>query len=1661
MTVPSPFNKKHFVIRKRHPGAEAFQSIIGGSWIATPQRWAPELIPEGLKSDWAAQNGYLTAGRSLSLHLRTDVLGATREESESVENALFGTFKRFASYYGAPVAGGILIDSDFSPSPAELDCSGASLDTLLTDKSAALIVSSPRQILNSNKNYYDWTEILQNAGFIETGLYNEHKVLMPDRSGVQNVLRLMFGSKNFEDWKAREISARRDDLIRAVELLLENRILKIIDLRVRAQLWKLCKAFNPAHEAYQAELSAIAYKATEAASNAQRMRDIRQRAGFEAIDLSRSFEKDREEYTAHYTKKQEEFYDTCNRADPRTQAEAASLLAEQYGQYTEDDAKALKERIDAFLAAHEDYQKEFTEAGQIPELIEKRDFLTQQIATRRDTIADINSSLDFGTEAYGRWRLQQLENHPTEIRRVSLWLKKGPVIENRAMSLEEIERLADPDATTEHARLAKAHQPIPAEITRAVQIQPYLKTGLKHLGLEPLSPLEPPSEKLSEHPTIIINKKIVAEPNLPARAQLYLDESVRIYNPVLHGRTSAQSALIERPVIITQGADYIREKLAELGYTAVVSEETINKIEKEKEITERIQTPNRDLYGTECLAYYNYGPMEAQESVTAPDGQPVWIKGKNYLITPGWKTGTDIIAQEQFAGENESEITEQRSAAYQYTFWSVETESGSVEIKETANRQEIETEESLRRDPFQSVQNRAAQSLAEELQQQDEDAMRIRVELNANAMNPEDDAVDAQDPAPVGPPPLESVPWAPCLDEFVATFPPPIPLPVMVRYEQELTQLISKAYARFGPKYLIRAMTDQPLQVDEAVKARAEEIYASEKKPEWPTWNELPLIDHVRFTAATEPGPINPHRFRDRVKYYDRAEGRLENILTYQLREAAIGAFKGSAINNTSQGGGKTLTTIMQLYLMGCKNAYIITGRKLLKNWRDDCAKVGIRTNWIKGPEDAKALAQKLKSGKKDPNPEPVLHLISVEWICLGGKANMKYLPWKASMKLSTDYLVLSTEIGLFLLGPNHPTVNQYRTQKALSKAHSDYKKRRTRRGPADLIDPEPPPPADEELILRIERRMWEASSAWFHDPERAWTIEGVSLEQHLAQHMDRGWIIDAQKLTHYIDTQDSASSKVSIQFGSFGRPVPDIISVIAEGENARVEATATELRIEGGIPSYKASHRHCPKCENIDRWTGHHCHACGHQARYYSSQTTHITTLDRKAKKLKIFSGDKKSSRSYPGYKLLPKVDAKVIDEFHLYTSFSTLHGKAIHDIKTTHTIVTSGTMVRRRVSQVQPALVLVHRSNSPEFPYNRQDMSGFVKRFATHEVVLTERNTGEKVHRKVSRREAPEASNLNALRRLLHGRVIGVDEETVEREWKLDKIVERIVRFELTENEDQAYHRILNDVNAWQAALKAKMATGTYEEIKEARKELMQGTRNRLDLLKTVCNGPSKLKAAVRWAHQVEMDGERAVIVCKSVKLFEDMKTVLEASGLPFDCIDEKISTDDRFEALDQFAAKKKPVLLSRIKLICEGFNQLVCTTRQLFLELEDITGHNRQMQKRSNRPGQKSRVHCDFLVGVRTGDLARQTIDEIQLGNFVRRDRALAELTSRSNRYRGPTALMEEYQEKQGLLKIMEELAENKISEIKAASFQAKDGDISIIEHVRGNQPQLLAS
>lgn len=467
--------------------------------------------------------------------------------------------------------------------------------------------------------------------------------------------------------------------------------------------------------------------------------------------------------------------------------------------------------------------------------------------------------------------------------------------------------------------------------------------------------------------------------------ELFLDidqRQIEIFNPVIGKPTGFKETLLWRPVLTKQGIEWANSALQEFGYELNVSPAVHNYVEKKVRKGERVLSPNYALTQYEMLAYYRNEERTAQQTIYNPDtGNPLWIEGKSYQITPSWDREQILVdnfseeeeeatpttdgpspdltilgsASSKIAGAERIERLSQVSINFGFSTFLIQGEDHHVhKIKETINRDNAGLEKERIAEEIQMAKDRV-----DEIKKSYKTSNQIHYPTNK-----------AKDELPLITPAvqreqrdltdkiqgleIELNSWSPSIDDFLEAFPPESPPLATQVYEEQLRHSSRKIIQRFGP-FLRSDLNTQNTKAEEA-----------------------------------------PHC----------------TIKNYQLRGAALMALKRNSGCGSPPGAGKTLTALMASWEMGHHYNLVIAPTIALNTWASELEKVGLHHEVIgyrKGKDDIwrpsgtsyqdiRKITLRMHQRVRTPNRlgkiEAEYYVISAETLSLGGEGNLQFDPW-------------------------------------------------------------------------------------------------------------------------------------------------------------------------------------------------------------------------------------------------------------------------------------------------------------------------------------------------------------------------------------------------------------------------------------------------------------------------------------------------------------------------------------------------------------------------------------------------------------------------------------------------------------------------------------------
>jgi hypothetical protein len=440
---------------------------------------------------------------------------------------------------------------------------------------------------------------------------------------------------------------------------------------------------------------------------------------------------------------------------------------------------------------------------------------------------------------------------------------------------------------------------------------------------------------------------------------LELDEAaVRIFNPVIGRGAGLKTTTLWRPAIERLGLEPIKKTLEMTGYSLETNPAIENAVEKKRRHGEKIMAPNYGLTPYEAMAYYTQGPRRAEKTVTDPQsGKVLWIAGKKYHISPGWKRtkitvdrsveeetldyeehaqneGITIVGSQrnlrQIQGSQQIQTTTERDIEFGFSTFLTETEGGPVEIKETVSRDTIYLEKERIAKEIEALTTRL--NGLEDIGTTSALREKVNLEARIEAHNEE----------------LER--WTPMLEDFLEAFPPEDPPTCAELHGEEIAAATKTIIGRFGPCF---------------------------------------------------PDGQGGTTLKD-----------------YQIKLAALGAVKRSHLNGSCPGAGKTIMAIAASWRMGHHYNWIICPTTAMETWAEELERCGLHHEmvgfkkengkWVKQGTHShlREITGRFHRRERKINAtgriEPEYYILSAEQISLGAGGNLTYQPWQGWCKLKT-----------------------------------------------------------------------------------------------------------------------------------------------------------------------------------------------------------------------------------------------------------------------------------------------------------------------------------------------------------------------------------------------------------------------------------------------------------------------------------------------------------------------------------------------------------------------------------------------------------------------------------------------------------------------------------
>jgi hypothetical protein len=820
--------------------------------------------------------------------------------------------------------------------------------------------------------------------------------------------------------------------------------------------------------------------------------------------------------------------------------------------------------------------------------------------------------------------------------------------------------------------------------------------------------------------------------------------------------------------------------------------------------------------------------------------------------------------------------------------------------------------------------------------------------------------------------------------------------------EQELTALQTTINNTQAARATRQALDTQPLLTLNTARNRITQINAeiaaanrelSEFKVTIETFNEAfpPPTPALATETYEEEIRANLKKIRTRFSPH------YPELKDYELRVAALSSIKEATANGSCMGAGKTLMSIMCAWSKGSHYAIVVAPTKAMKTWAEELQRCGLYHELIGyqlSPDHG---------WRKNPKESGIGHIRR-----LHQRMNRRERQVNPLGLIETEFYVVSSE--LLALGDQ--------SNQRYDLWHADY-------------------PLTVELAKLLNDRE-------IHLPFNRWQL--LSLDEN-----------DPDDQLTAAETHNLNESRQVVRIWS---------------DRMDNQQEIKQAGWDGLIPVKRFSSiiTRCPVCRaETPSWQPNgSCTACGHHHRSHRrGQRTVRTNKAMSMRELRTrgifttaplpanfcFTTTKNSSLQYPAYKLLGrKFGTKIIDEVHTQAGFNTLHGQAIQNIRTRHTILLSGTLCRTYITEIEPLLCLLHPPSSGQFPHAPWDMEHFREQFSTQEkenIRLTYQRDGQdlEIQQNATRgrnfhKTVPEASNLTRLRAYIHGVHTYAEEHEIQNAWNLAKPRERLIPVALQqktqEQEDQWISELRslyetqiqstinyngtnpnNGNGAVQVINSHSRRPGTLHYSRAVQRQI----ENYFQRMRLIADGPEKLEALIAWTREQNAAGHRCVLVGGRRQFYKMICKRMQQENIRFAMLDEQTAPENRHELLNNFRNSRIPNLVSRTRLVNTNYNQLTCCSRGLFWGMDPSPSAMEQMKYRLSRPGQSNQdIEWATLITVKpSGTSYEQSFYNV----LLRKKQAIRETLKSVDRPRTMEEVVRQSEERQLQSQLLEEI------------------------------------
>jgi SNF2 family DNA or RNA helicase len=464
---------------------------------------------------------------------------------------------------------------------------------------------------------------------------------------------------------------------------------------------------------------------------------------------------------------------------------------------------------------------------------------------------------------------------------------------------------------------------------------------------------------------------------------------------------------------------------------------------------------------------------------------------------------------------------------------------------------------------------------------------------------------------------------------------------------------------------------------------------------------------------------------------------------------------------------------------------------------------------------------------------------------------------------------------------------------------------------------------------------------------------------------------------TFYVTSYEFLALDTGIKFDPW-----DCVEYDKDGNVRRETFGNTYRKCSDCHREYSKVFKTCPKCEELEKWTGTYCNACGYSAYSYTPE-----------------------KRMYPAYKRISKIiDAVIVDEAQTAKSKNTMRGRAIRALRSKGRLILTGTLMKGYVHDIFWNVGWLLGHGNPLFPYEwRGGSKRFLDEFGTFKYVTKE---FEDTLHEGRAQLIPEVSNLNRFWRLIAPFTIRrMKDEMIE----LPKKNKHILMLPM----DPDHADIYNEFQQWAKKLISKEFERASREDRDVNMGVISNALWKLRFAATVptaesylCveNGPcaylengswNKLNKIVEIVREVRRQRSKVIIFSALRPMVSAICKALDRERIRYTKITASDGTSKRFDMIQDFSEKDEiTAIVAGLNVLNRGFT-ITAANNVIISDIEYSPESTMQAEDRAHRTGQERDVNIYYLF-------AQDTIDEDMFSLVSQKQAAISNAIDGKARY-----------------------------------------------------------